>query len=1263
MNNITLNKIQYRIWFDSELQESDNRCNVSIAAKIEGALNKDILQQSLAYYCQEYSVLRSVVVPGTQGKAYWQPDENFKVPLTVFHEGVFNNDETHKKIEDYSAKPFDIKKEYPSRFYLHCFKNNIYVFCVVFHHSIADTRGYENFCARLSTIYNSILIGATPPETLEPSAKKVEATYGFDADTNIEQAINEFADYLGDASFFTKIHEFNDANGGDTELNFTLGNHLVKKCADFCTKEQTSMFRLFCAAWGLTICRCLGMESLVLDYPQDMRTTEFKHAAGAFVNNFPLKIDARPGTTIRNIINDVKKGRALAKRFPAVSYMDLIPALRKKSEGFASAPNLIINYPISTKMASYTFKECKSDFFMMPIADLAEDIGIYIYDNEEGNSTIYCKKNIPQYFAETLSEVFKTILLQAVENPDANIDTFTIVTNDFTNQVKASAQVKAFSPDETLWQKLLIYKQELASTPAVKCGNTAISYAQIEDLSNTVASAVLAKIEGKQNPKVAVCLSRNAYAIPTILGIMKAGAAYVPIDPQSPSERTEYILSDSASEFVITEKGTPLPDKICSKVYFDDLLATHNHFNEPRIHENDTAYIIYTSGTTGRPKAVPIMLKSLNQLTYNILNHNKWFGKGDNVLQIASLSFDASVVDIFPALYAGATIVMADDNERKDMNLLLNLLEREKISFATISPALMSVMPVKELPHLKTLVFAGEATPRETFMRWNAPGRRIVNAYGPTENSVCSTFADIKPDSSPTDIGRPLTNVTCYVLDKKNRLLPFGVQGELCLGGNQLSPGYLNNPDANATKFTPNPYSTESEQALGLNTTLYHTGDLVYLKPGFNIEFSGRTDFQLKINGYRIEPGEIEVALESLDGIKQAAVEAVAGAGTEKRIAAYIKFSGKPIAKDELKKMLKDKLPEYMIPALWYSVEEFPLTVNGKIDRRAMTKTATDINAESKQIAKPETGAEHIVAKIFASLLNIDKISVEDDLIDDLGVESIQVMSATYEAAQQGIKLPASSVFKNRTIRKILRDNKAYPYYWLNEYDPAKPVIIITCGLPHLYMMYEELSNLLKKDYSVFVIESVYELFLFKDCCTFDDVVKAYTKIITENLQGKKIFGITGYSLGAEIALQLAVELQNTPLNPEYVFSIDGFIFTELTCDLPVVFLNHPNTSPEINVEQNRIKDEILATEYYRPYNGKVISFLSDIVCESSPLAGESPEDSTEFMRKRFEHNPENWRKYQPDCIIKYLHGDHYTIMTRENMVEVKKTIDTFKNI
>jgi amino acid adenylation domain-containing protein len=494
---------------------------------------------------------------------------------------------------------------------------------------------------------------------------------------------------------------------------------------------------------------------------------------------------------------------------------------------------------------------------------------------------------------------------------------------------------------------------------------------------------------------------------------MKAGGAYVPLDPGYPQERLEYMAADAQVEVLLTQERllAGLPKAGAKHVYLDahwgviEQESAENPANQATA--ENLAYVIYTSGSTGQPKGSLVPHGGLCNLVKALSESFEIRAKG-RVLQFASISFDASVSEIFTALTTGATLCMGSREALMPGMGLIEFLREKAIEVAKMPPSVLAVLPQEELPALKTLVSAGEACTVEIVNRWGS-GRRFVNVYGPTEVTVCCSLAVCRAMASGLTIGKPIWNTQIYLLDQHWNPVPIGVIGELYVGGVGVARGYLNRADLTAKRFIPDAFSGK------WGSRLYKTGDLGCYLPDGNIEFYGRRDQQVKIRGYRIELGEIESVIRGYGGVENAVVVVREDEPGEKRLVGYVVWrEGKEVANSQLRSYLQGKLPEYMVPGLLMVLDQLPLTPNGKVDRKALSNV---VNARSKKtFAEPRNAIEAKLAEIWANLLRLDKVGIEDNFFE-LGGHSLLIPRFLSEVEKiYGLKLKMRSLFEAPTI-------------------------------------------------------------------------------------------------------------------------------------------------------------------------------------------------------------------------------------------------------
>ncbi|NMG10981.1 non-ribosomal peptide synthetase [Brasilonema sp. UFV-L1] len=587
---------------------------------------------------------------------------------------------------------------------------------------------------------------------------------------------------------------------------------------------------------------------------------------------------------------------------------------------------------------------------------------------------------------------------------------------------------KAYPQDKTIYQ---LFEAQVAKTPdniALVFEDQQLTYRQLNAQANQLARHIRAQyqhITGKPlQPEtlIGLCLERTLDMVISILAVLKAGGAYVPIDPAYPQARIDYILEDISAELVLTQRGfTRLMASVHQIVVEESFYTNDSEFNLPACSRaTDLAYVIYTSGTTGRPKGVMVAHQSLNNLVYiqqdkfNITSESK-------VLQYANYVFDASVSEIFVTLLSGACLDIIPANIRQDAHLVTKYLKDRYITSATLPPALLNIMPYEHLATLKTLIVAGETCPLVVMQQWSQ-GRQFLNAYGPTESTVCATAHEYQHGDLNTNIGKPLANIKIYILDSSLNPVPINAIGELYIGGAGLARGYLNRPELTQERFIDNPFATTADIAQGY-TRLYKTGDLVKWLPDGNIDYIGRNDFQVKIRGYRIETGEIEAALTVLNGIKQACVLAKTSqteAGENHYLVAYYVREDQKISQDDIVTHLSDLLPEYMLPSGFVEMDSFPLTINGKLDR-AKLLNVFDSQQFNKVEFNPRNKYEKFIGELWLDLLPIklEKLDSNSNYLE-LGGHSLLITKIVMSIGEKfGVIIKPSDIFENITLGQL----------------------------------------------------------------------------------------------------------------------------------------------------------------------------------------------------------------------------------------------------
>ena len=558
---------------------------------------------------------------------------------------------------------------------------------------------------------------------------------------------------------------------------------------------------------------------------------------------------------------------------------------------------------------------------------------------------------------------------------------------------------------------------------AVTCGKRSVTYAELDAQAERIARQLRAAGAGPDR-LVGLCAGRSVEMVAGMLGILKAGAAYLPLDPEYPQDRLDFMVRDARPHAVLA--ADPFVDRLQTTgvrvMSLDALIAddgpttTESH---PQLRPVNLAYVIYTSGSTGRPKGTLVSHANLARSTAARLAYYR-----DPVrafLLLSSYAFDSSVAGLFWTLATGGTLVIPTGDTLRDPEALLTLVERHAVSHTLALPslhaAILEAAGDRPLPHLESVIVAGEACPARVVTRHHEvwPHVRIFNEYGPTEATVWSTAAECLPGggSATVSIGGPIPGARVYVLDAKGRPAPLGAPGELYVGGPGVTRGYLGRPDATAAVFVPDPFDTVP------GARMYRTGDACRFRGDGQIEFLGRRDQQVKIRGHRVELGEIEAALRADAGIEDAAVIAQEQAPGDMRLVAYLVAPKKSAAdRQRLRETLHHRLPEFMLPSRFVFLDRLPRTPNGKLDRAALPAADGTSDQADRPYVPPSDEVESMLAAIWAQVLRVDRVGIEDDFFL-LGGDSILSIQIIARARRAGLRVTPADLFQCRTIAAL----------------------------------------------------------------------------------------------------------------------------------------------------------------------------------------------------------------------------------------------------
>ncbi|WP_228822968.1 non-ribosomal peptide synthetase [Nocardia blacklockiae] len=616
---------------------------------------------------------------------------------------------------------------------------------------------------------------------------------------------------------------------------------------------------------------------------------------------------------------------------------------------------------------------------------------------------------------EAMADRLVRVLRQLTADPEAAIGSIDVLGGD--ERERILRRWNDTTADIAHGTVVEMFHAQAARTPdavAVYCGDAALSYRELDSRADRLARLLTARGTGP-DAVVAVALPRSADLIVTLLAVLKAGGAYLPIDPAYPSERLALILADAAPVAVVTDHATAntLPDNGIPRLFLEtvDHTEARTAGRAAAAHPQNLAYVVYTSGSTGVPKGVGTTHRNLA----NLVSQDWSAGPGERVLAHSSIAFDASTYEIWPALTSGGALVLATER-RSDPAEIVRLVDTRSVTKMFSTPALLSALldraeavPGKPLRSLTRLIAGGAELTSSVARRMSAVAP-IANGYGPTETTVFATMfaAGIPPEGS-VPIGTPLANVRVYVLNSSLRPVPAGVAGELYVAGAQVARGYVDRPALTAARFVADPF--------GSGGRLYRTGDVVRWTTEGQLEFVGRADDQVKIRGFRVEPGEVEAALAQHPSVTQAAVTARATDSGGTRLFAYVvPDAGSPVDSGQVRRWAADRLPEFMVPAAVTVVDSIPLNANGKVDRAALPDPEFPATADYRA---PENERERVLAELFANILGIDRVGVDDSFFALGGHSLLATRLVSRIRSTLGVEVPIRTVFDAPTVARL----------------------------------------------------------------------------------------------------------------------------------------------------------------------------------------------------------------------------------------------------
>jgi amino acid adenylation domain-containing protein len=1019
--HIPLSFSQERLWFIDKL-EGSRHYHIPSVLKLKGNVNTKALQGAIKQIIQRHESLRTTIEQ-TQDQPYQRihPAENWKLGI---HDLTKTKDTEQELILKLINTPFNLEKDYMLRADLIQSQKQEYTLVVTLHHIASDGWSTSVMVREVVELYNAI------DQKREPALQPLQIQY---ADYAIwqrayltKEILEKKLDYWKDKLEGTlalelttdKVRPALQSTNGQS-VGFSIDKTTTQALERLSQNKGATMFMTTLAAFKTLLYRYSGQSDICVGTPVAGRThKETEDLIGYFINTLALRSEVEPTQSFEGLLESVRTTTLEAYAHQDVPFEKVIETVVKQRD-LSRSPlfQVMFVYQNTPEVPQLKLGDVELSTRSTPNTKVKFELTLNLSQTPTGlrGSIQYCTDIYEQSTINRLIEHFKQLLESVVQTPKTAVGELNILSQQEEEQL-----LKTFNNTKTDYPKdktiVDLFQTQANKTPnqtAVVYQDKHLTYKELNERSNLVAHYLQSKGVTTET-LVPICIERSIEMIVGILGILKSGAAYVPIDPQYPQDRIDYMLEDTNAKLVLTDTASKQKLKSKNRELVDITKALPNdkqtnNLTLNNLTQNNLAYVIYTSGSTGRPKGV--MIEHGNMYSFIHWCSQEFNSQSfDLAYAVTSMCFDLSVFEMFYPLTIG-----------KPVRILENALYIEKYLKTDQNVLLNSVPSVVEgllregtdLSHITVMNMAGEPISAYVQQHVDTQNTEVRNLYGPSEDTTYSTIFRLEK-GKPVTIGKPIHNTQIRILSKESDLLPIGVAGEICISGDGVARGYLNQPELTKEKFITDPFTQDR---------MYRTGDLGRWLEDGNIEYLGRIDDQVKIRGYRIELGEIEASIHQSGLTKQSVVLAKQDKEGNKRLVGYV-VTKKKYTKESLLQFLRRKLPDYMIPALWIELEQLPMTPNGKIDKKALPEP--DAEGDVKHYVAPQNQTQESLVEIWQRILGIERVGINDNFFE-LGGNSIVALRVWSNIMREfEIELEVIDLLKFPTIQMLseMIDNK-----------------------------------------------------------------------------------------------------------------------------------------------------------------------------------------------------------------------------------------------
>ncbi len=1030
-----LSNSQFMLWMIEQFDQGI-AFNVPVQLQIAGPLDIEGMEQALTSIADRHQILRSAIIPN-DGNPVHQVLANRPVKLDVVDISDLEVEqqpiETMRLATELTNQPFDLEQGFLIRYRLIRLNQTSHVLVIAMHHLVSDGWSFGLLVNELVEFYEA---GQESRSARVPDLRIQFSDFAIWQRRRSEDAETDgywqsrIAGQLPVLDLPTDYPRGTEMAVEPEVCDFEVPPNLVESLEKISRSQGTSLFATLLSAYFVLLHRYSTQNDLVIGSATANRDPQTRDLIGFFASLLPIRCELESETSFLELMQQVHETCRVALTAVEPTLNELTQMMMPAGHGrmpicqalftFAEFPNDPID------KGGLQWQPSNLNIVRFTGFDLA--LTLARSGNQLNGAFLFRPDLFTHETIERLQRSWQTLLKSIVRNPAQTLASLPILAEIDRQRILVdwNATTAPFPSTRCLHELFESTANQFADSIAIIDSDRHITYQELNEYADRIAAYLQTRNRnlGTQ-PIVGVLMQKSAQLMATLLGILKSGAAYLPLDPNWPTERIDRVIDSAGCRQLIIDQGDDLEStwkQLASTpqlVNLDTILAAKapsGKTSPSPTSPSDLAYVIFTSGSTGTPKGVMIEHHSVVNVVHSFARTYQ-LGPQDRVLQQASIAFDVSVNEIFPILISGGALVIPPRNAA-DFGETIECVKREHVTIMGATPTGLSELnrQADSIDSLRLILSGGEQLAESHVDRLLSLAT-VTNGYGPTETTICATFFNLsqRPEGNLTSIpiGKPLPNYRVYVVDSHLNPVPIGVPGELCIAGEGLARGYLNDPDLTNQKFIDNPFEPGQR--------LYRTGDEARWLPDGNLEFLGRIDRQVKIRGFRIELGEIENALNRLPQVKHAVAIVDRKPAQLDRIVAYLLLEpDQPsLLPAALRRELSGKLPEYMLPAVYMTVESFPLTANGKVDLKSLPApiaTRPDLDVE---FSPPETELEQELAAIWCDVLGLDRIGRNDNFFD-LGGHSILAAQIIYRIQQQfQTSLRYQAFFDSPTIADV----------------------------------------------------------------------------------------------------------------------------------------------------------------------------------------------------------------------------------------------------